>query len=269
MFTVKIRSRHHTHTAIRGKILSTFRTIVRFGSSTTVKEVYPNLKVGTKVVEINPVEGVKTSASKLLMKRKFAEAGIKTAEWIEAKTIKEILDFANKVEYPIVSKSHYGSRGEGNNLHHNQDELSQWLKGKDLGRYIFEKYYSYVREYRLHTWKGGCFYTCRKMLKENTPKDKRWFRNDSNSVWIKEENPSFNKPTNWDTIVAECVKALDAVGLDVSAFDVKVQSEKTEDGKKRKVPEFIIIESNSAPSFGDVTIQKYLENLPMIIDAKK
>lgn len=267
-FNVKIRSRHKTHGAIRGRIEAPVRTIVRFGSSTTIKEVYPKLKPGSNVLEINPVDGIKNSASKLLMKRKFKEAGIKTAEWCEAKNVQDVKDFAKKYGYPVVAKSHYGSRGEGNFLLKTEEELTAWIKGKDFNKYIFEKYYDFVREYRLHTDSAGCFYTCRKMLKEDTPKDTRWFRNDSNSVWIMEENAKFDKPQNWKTIVAECVKALAAVGLDVAAFDVKVQSSKSNKEGVRANPDFIVIESNSAPSFGDVTTKKYLEQIPKIIKRK-
>jgi hypothetical protein len=107
------------------------------------------------------------------------------------------------------------------------------------------------------------------MLKNGTPEDKRWFRNDSNSTWIMEENPAFDKPVNWNTIIAECVKALNAVGLDVGACDVKVQSAKNKKGTQRTNPEFIVIEINSAPSFGAITLKKYVERLPAILMAKK
>jgi hypothetical protein len=46
----------------------------------------------------------------------------------------------------------------------------------------------------------------------------------------------------------------------VAAFDVKVQSK-----DKNK---FIIIESNSAPSFGDITLQKYVDEIPRIVKNK-
>lgn len=142
------------------------------------------------------------------------------------------------------------------------------MKGRELGKYIFEAYFNGVREYRLHISKNGCFYTCRKMLKSDTPKEERWHRHSDTCTWIVEDNPLFDKPVNWDEIVAECVKALTAVGLDVAAFDVRVQSAKTENGKKRENVDFRIIESNSAPSFGDTTLQKYLEELPKIIQNK-
>jgi hypothetical protein len=36
----------------------------------------------------------------------------------------------------------------------------------------------------------------------------------------------------------------------------------------RENPEFIVIEINSAPSFGEITLQRYLERIPAIIFAK-
>ena len=136
----------------------------------------------------------------------------------------------------------------------------------------FEKYYSYNREYRIHIAKIGnrfeCIYTCRKVLKNNTPENQRWFRNDSNSSWYLETNPSFDKPINWNNIIEECSKAMDAVGLDIGAFDVRVQSAEDKNGNLRTNPEFIIIESNSAASHGDVTRQKYMDVIPMILWSK-
>ena len=82
-----------------------------------------------------------------------------------------------------------------------------------------KKYYTYTREYRLHITKDGCFYACRKMLKRDAEED----RHDSNCVWIVEDNPEFNKPDNWNDIVSDCVKAMQSVGLDICAIDIKMQ----------------------------------------------
>lgn len=273
-FAPQVRSRHNTHDAIRGKLgMFPARTVVRLGSTTPTATAYPKgVALGRPIVEINTVEGVKNSANKLLMKQRFKEAGVKTATWAAGNNIDAIInDLKQQTEgqpFPIVSKHIFGSRGEGNKLHNTEEELRVWVKGKDLSRYIFESYFTGVREYRLHVTEHGCFYTCRKMLKQETPENQRWYRNDNNSVWIKDDNPNFDKPVNWAAIEAECVKALKAVGLDVAAFDVRVQSTKTKKGKVRENPEFIILESNSAPSFGEITTQKYLEVLPKLIQEK-
>ena len=100
------------------------------------------------------------------------------------------------------------------------------------------------------------------MLKTDTPEKERWYRNNSNSVWIMEDNPSFDKPNNWDDIVEQSANALSSVGLDIGAIDVRVQSSDKDE------PKFIILETNSAPSFGDITLLKYKEELPLLINYK-
>lgn len=98
------------------------------------------------------------------------------------------------------------------------------------------------------------------MLKQDAAD--RWFRNSKNSVWILEDNPLFDKPITWNAIVADCLKALNALGLDTCAFDVKVN----------KKGEWMILEGNSAPSFGDCTpqnptivAQRYIEEFKELI----
>ena len=103
------------------------------------------------------------------------------------------------------------------------------------------------------------------MLKRDTPEEKKWYRNDDNCVWILEENENFDKPVNWVRIEEESVKALKSVGLDVGAVDLRIQSATNKKGEKRENPDFIIVEINSAPSFGDITLNKYIEELPKIL----
>lgn len=286
MYIPKIRSRHGSHDVIRGNLEALpFRSVVRFGSLTPTKDVYP-FSVAKKIpiIEINTVEAVKNSASKYLMKRCFSNAGVKTADWwdiyygvYDFKGILLSSHLGNEepsnepfnLPYPIVAKHHFGSRGTGNYLLKSAADLQQWMNGKTLNKYIFEQYLKGMdREYRLHVNKNGCFYTCRKMLKQDTPDSCRWYRNDSNSTWIMESNEMFDKPVNWLEIEAECIKALNAVGLDIAAFDVKVQTSKDKKGVVREKPEFSIIECNSAPSFGKVTSEKYKEVLPKLLQKK-
>ena len=151
--------------------------------------------------------------------------------------------------YNVIAKA-----GTGNTKFDTQAQLESWIRGKDLSGYIFEKFYNYSREYRLHVTKDGCFYTCRKLVKNDAPED-TWQKHDDVCNWVLEDNPSFKKPKNWDAIVADCIKAKDALGLDICAFDVGVQGAK--DGVERENPEWIIFESCSAPSFGEITGQEY------------
>jgi len=123
--------------------------------------------------------------------------------------------------------------------------------------YYLEEFKNYTKEYRIHVSKlGGYFYTCRKvLLQEYSGTSNNWYRNDSNSNWLLETNSSFDKPSTWDLIVEDCQRARRALSLDICAMDVKV----TSDGR------WAILEANSAPSFGEITSEKYLLEITKII----
>lgn len=257
-------SRHPSHQALRTRLsLLPFRSLIRLGSTTNHTR---------DRVECNNIQGVKNSANKLLMKKCFTRAGVKTANWwtyscgvfIKNNIGEQGCDI-NNLPYPIVAKSLLGSRGTGNYKLDTQESLQEWMREKDLYNYIFEEFYTYSREYRLHIGLNGCFYTCRKLLKPDAP-DNTWQRHDDVCSWALESNPSFKKPLNWNEIVEDCVKAKNALGLDICAFDVMVQGAK--DRQERTNPEWIILESCSAPSFGDITLQKYIEEIPKILKHK-
>jgi len=256
LFRPLILSRHPSHSILRAKNqtlpLLPFRSVIRLGSSTE----------SDGRLEINTVEAVKNSASKLLMKQKFTEVGVKTAKWITKNQANFTDEEIDDLGFPMVVKSHYGSRGVGNTKFNTKEELEAWLPNKNLNNYIFEAFVKMTREYRLHVTKFGCFYTCRKLVKSDAPED-TWQKHDDVCNWVLEENPSFKKPKNWDDIVADCIKAKDALGLDICAFDVGVQGAK--DGVERENPEWVIFESCSAPSFGDITGKKYIEILPKLL----
>jgi len=280
-FKPSILSRHPTHSILRTSLnLQPCRSIVRLGSTTT-KESWNNNRTKpltreqlSRVVEINTVQGVKNSASKLLMKQCFTEAEVKTAKWwlfnregVPGLFFKEYEDDSSGIAshalpYPIIAKSHYGSRGEGNTKLDNQEALEAWMRGKDLSNYIFEQYMPYSREYRLHVTDEGCFYTCRKLVRNDAPEG-TWQRHDDVCTWVLETNPSFKKPNNWNAIVADCIRAKNALGLDICAFDVLVQG--GVDGRERINPEWLLLESCSAPSFGEITGQKYIIELNKLI----
>lgn len=276
-FIPRVHSRHPSHSLLRRELpLLPFRSMVRLGSTTDREDSVTN---GGRRVECNTIQAIKNSSNKLLMKQCFTRNQVKTAEWwiiTEVRGVKYAQTNGqgaddvqlSSLPYPIIAKSLYGSRGEGNTKLDTQAELTAWMRGKDLSNYIFEAFYTYLREYRLHITKQGCFYTCRKMLKRDAPEANKWQRHDDNCVWILEDNASFDKPVNWNTIVEHSVKALKAVGLDVGAVDVKVQSATKNNGTRRENPEFIIIEINSAPSFGDLTAEKYISEIPKILRRK-
>lgn len=269
-FRMRIRSRHPSHSPLRTSLkLLPFKSVMRLGSTTEVKDSVSN---GGTVVEINTVNAIRNSANKMLMKECFDSAGVKTADWFHFNGKNQLVTGSDetvvvdpsKLPFPVVVKHIYGSRGSGNYLCKDVKEFNTLISNRDRSNYIVEKFYNYNREYRLHVTKDGCFYTCRKVLKKDTPEKDRWYKNDSNSSWILEENELFDKPANWDAIISECVKALHSTELDICSFDVRVQSARDSKDRPRKEIDFIIIECNSASSFGKVTLQKYLETVPKV-----
>jgi D-alanine-D-alanine ligase-like ATP-grasp enzyme len=265
MKRLRVLSRHPSHNSLRtANLRFDKRVVVRLGSITIPK--YP------VDLEINSVEAIKISADKLLMKQAFDKGQVPTAKWFVHIGNGEFKEGTKEekvlLNYPIVVKNRFGSRGTGNYKFDSKEQLEAWLKNKNfvVDNYIFESFFKKGREYRLHVTKEGCFYTCRKLLKKDA--SETWHRHAENCVWVVEDNPLFDKPVNWDEIVKACVDALSAIGADVLAFDVKVQLSKTKDGSERKNPKFILIESCSAPSFGEITAKKYIEQIPKIYNLK-
>lgn len=260
-FRPQLRTKNHTAAPLRNSLGEfAMRCIIRLGSRTTIAEAFPRMPQGRPVIEVNTVEACHNSGNKILMKELFDELSVKSAKWTT------LIESEEWNIFPSIIKHKNSCKGEGIYLILAQSDLNDFRANhRNLQDYIIEVFASNMtKEYRLHVTKDGCFYTCRKMLKADA--EDRWHRHDTNSVWIMEENPLFEKPKNWDDVVNECVKALNAVGLTIGACDVKIQSEK---GRREDfVPDFIVLEINSAPSFGEVTSAKYREELPKIINDK-
>ena len=260
---LKIRTKNHTAQPLKNLIRVNTRTVFRLGSLTPTEEIFPRgVALNKPIIEINTAEACHNSGDKRLMKQLFTEFGVKTAEWIDLNVA--VYDQENKWNYfPSIIKHFNSCKGQGIYLIENQNDLDEFVaNNRNLSNYVIERYMNFSKEYRLHVTKDGCFYTCRKMLKEDA--EERWHRHDMNSVWIMEENPLFEKPSNWDLIVEESVKAMKSLGLDICSVDMKVQSEKNQD--RGGNPEFIILECNSASSMGPVTLIKYEEQLRKMLN---
>lgn len=259
-------SRHPSHNVLRENLERfPFRSVVRLGSITE----------HDAHVQINSIESIKISSNKLEMKKHFNLAKVQTPIHTVINNINDIIEFANNdiIGYPVVAKSLYGSRGVGNYLLRNKDEIENWAKNKTFSNYIIEKYMNYALEYRLHVTRFGCFYACRKALKENTPEESKWRRHSDTCVWILETNPLFKKPKCWNNIVKDCVNALKEIGADILSFDVRVQSETKKDGSPRENVKYSLIECNSASSMKSelpisICAQKYLEIIPILLNDK-
>lgn len=291
IYRIKIRSRHPSHEPLRTCLpLISFPAVVRLGSTT---ELHDKATLEGKRIELNSIRGIKNSSDKSLMKKAFSEYGVQTADYfipksnevtVGEKTILEP-ETGNELPYPVIAKHFFGSRNRGNFLIKNQKEMQDFIINRCLSEYVFEKYYSYVREYRVHIMNGESIYACRKMLKRDTPDDQRWHRHDDNCVWITEykeilndkgefvefsteDKPEFDKPVNWNEIVSQCILATKAVGLDFAAIDLKVESALDKNGNKKERCNFIIIETNSAPSLGEKTLVMYTKHIPKALEKK-
>lgn len=259
LFRSQLRSPHPSHEVLRTELpLKPFRSVIRMGSTTVLGD---ETSTGGRRVEINTVESIKNSSDKRKMKECFSNKGVKTADWRKGSNAGEMTD------YPLIIKNRWGSRGTGNYYIENKKELDTFIGNHDMNNYIVEKYHTYGLEFRLHVTEDGCFYPIQKKLKKDADPKERFQRHDDNSVWILEENPEFQKPSNWKDIETECIKALKSLGMTIGAIDVKVQAKP----KKGQQPEYIILESSSAPSFGNITKQKYIQQLNITLDkeAKK
>lgn len=258
---ISVRSRNKSCEPLKA-LTFPVKVIYRMGSTTPTNEITHR----KRVIEINSPQSCALSMDKIAMKKRFTRSNIYTAPWfmMNPKDFKgeRMAHYLNKWKV-IIAKHKNSSKGKGIYLIKSMEDYNTFLtdiqnEHYKLESFVFEKYFEYVREYRLHVDKNGCFYTCRKMLKQDA--QERWHRHECNSVWILEDNKLFNKPTNWDTIVTMCVSALKSLELDVAAFDVKVQSD------KHKEPKFIILESNSAPALGEIGIEKYKTKITEIVN---
>lgn len=268
-FRPLILSRHPSHDILRlkHKKIATlpYRSVIRFGSSTEVEDT---IAKGGNRVEINTIASIRNSASKLLMKQKFTEAGVKTAKWV---TFDRYNNLAEELGFPLVAKSYHGSKGKGNTLIKTPEELTAWYNSRKHNSYIFEQFMNYGHEFRLHITTDGCFYTCRKALKKDVPEEDKWRRHDDICVWFLEENESFFKPNSWNDIERDCVNALKAIGADILSFDVRVQTPTDRDGNARPYQDYVLLECNSASSMSNgtdevsVCAQKYIDIIPKVI----
>lgn len=273
---LRIRSKNLSAGQLRHCIYTPKRGVFRLGSMTPNENIFTKKQLDKGIIEINTVKAVANSNSKDVCKVVWSAAYLPTAEWCFLDDLDMLSDtndlplcltwlpkcFSNGGHGVIVKHIH-SSRGKGIYRFETKEELDSFYNQKRATsnfNYIVEKYYTYSREYRLHVDQFGCFHANRKMLK--TDATDRWHRHHSNTVWIREENELFNKPDNWDEIVATCQKARECIGLDICSFDVKVQNSRTEN------PKFIILESNSGSALGEETIEKYKIELERIAQYK-
>lgn len=257
-FRVSVRSKNTTCKPLR-ELTFPVKVIYRMGSQTPTSAITKQ----TNVIEINTPKACELSGNKILMKQRFTRSNIPTAPWFVVSpndvNHQKVQHFLDKWKTIIIKHKH-SSKGNGIYLITSLEDYLNILPVLQypITSYIFERYYTYSKEYRIHVNKNGCFYATRKMLTYDA--EVRWHRHASNTVWVLEDNELFNKPNNWEDIVTSCVNALKSLELDVAAFDVKVQTKEN--------PKYIILESNSAPALGVHAISIYKQMITNYIYEK-
>jgi len=262
MKPARILSRHPSHNVFRKNenLLFDEDVLIRLGSKTPLLKNYS--------VEINSIDSIDTASNKYRMKVAFNKYKVPTADWYTYSSLFEIFSENKTVEtlpYPIIAKNIYGSKGKGNYKLDTPEELSAFLvkRSASINNFIFEKYYNYAKEYRVHVnCATGAFLVWRKLRRSDTPDNKRWFFNNENCNWVSQDHELFDEPKNFDEVLDACSLALKAVGLDIGGCDVRIQSNKNDR------PKFIVVEINSACSQGEITSQEYIKAFKDVVKFK-
>jgi len=248
------------------------RAIVRLGSRTSTQEAFPKSFGKRRIIEVNTVQSIENSRNKLLMKDCFAKLEIPQSRWflqddrrnvgiaLLDRNVNEQIEIS-ELPYPILAKKICGFKGHGMVKIDNVEQMTEFLS-KRLPDYYWEQYFNGSAEYRLHVTEDGCFMAWRKLRKADTPDDRRWYFNSDHCNWVGEDHELFNKPSNWDEMIAASVNALKSVGLDIGSIDLRCQTPKI------KNPAFIVVEVNSAPSLGIKGLEMYRTEIAKIITKK-
>lgn len=240
MYKLRVFSPNKSCAPLRDLLLSK-RVLLRLGSTTPLVSRF-------KYIELNSIEGVRISANKILMKTAFDKANINHSEWICSKNINIIKDFV-KTHKIVIAKHYHSSKGEGIYYIDSNNILDEFLQNHpDIHNYVFEKYYFFPNEYRLHVdVKHGCFYACKKVLLEEA--NIEWHKHANNSKFVLVRNED-NIPDCWKDIIIACQKAMIEMSLNIACFDILCCNN-----------DFIIVESNTAPSLADFGITYYSNHI--------
>lgn len=245
----QIRTKNPSAAPLRRSIFVNKRAIVRLGSRTPSRQIYPT----QSFVEVNTIESIENSRDKLRMKECFSRYDVKQAEWLTL----DQAPITRMADFPYVGKQIVGFKGHGMQLIENDDQLRTFLRTHN-NSYFIEKFYNYAREYRIHATSDHSFLSWRKLRRADA--EQRWFFNSTNCNWVGEDHELFQRPNNWDELCNAAVMAVRSVGLDIGAVDIRVQS--------RNNPDYIVCEVNSAPQLGEIGIEHYRREITNIINNK-
>lgn len=224
------------------------RVFLRFGSTTPLVSKF-------KYLEINSIEGVRKSSNKIIMKRIFDENNIHHSNWISSTNKHSILSFFNKHKM-LIAKQKFSSQGKDIYYIDTLESLEDLINNVNLSDFVFEEYCFFPTEYRLHVdGDHGCFYACKKVLKDDA--DIQWHKHFNNSVFVRLTEDHI-LPQCWNDIISDCQKICKAMNMNILCFDVLACDNS-----------FIIVETNSAPALATYGltyysnhIQKYYGNRP-------
>lgn len=236
---IRIFSPNHSCAPLR-KVRVKTRTLLRFGSITPLHSKY-------KYRELNSIEGIRISSNKIKMKQAFDKVKIHHSEWLNTTNINKALEFIKQHKI-IIAKNKHSSKGEGIYYIDSIESFNNVLKTESLSNLVLERYYFFPQEYRVHVdRKYGCFYACKKLI--NDEGEVQWHKH-ANTASFMMMNPQKSYPFCWDSIIEDCKQFMEYVSLDITCFDVLCNN-----------TEFIIVESNTAPSLGPYGLSVYINHL--------
>lgn len=207
------------------------RVVVRLGG-TMPYENYP--------VQINSAEAVRNSIDKLAQKKLLLDASLPTLPVLEQPV------------YPCVVKAIVRSGGLNVFLVNNQEEFDAAVAQCNRA-FIVEPYFEATSEYRLHCTKNEVFFAVKKVKREA---DDKIITRDNHF-----NRREFLKPRLWQQIQDTCVKAMQALDLDIACFDVIYNS-------LGNVHKFAICEANTNPELLANTYDAYLEQINNMVAEK-
>lgn len=197
-------------------------------------------------IQINTTEGVVNCIHKDKMKRIFLDNGIKTLPMIPLEKAKE---------FPFVIKGAVRSQGKAVYVVENENELKVYRKILREQFYI-EPLFNTTSEYRVHCTKDKVFFSVKKLKKPGFEND--IIVNGNNHKNVRD----FLKPRLWKELQEECVKAMNAVGLDIGAVDVGYDSS---NNNKHK---FVIHEINTNPELLENTLLAYKSEIEEMVNKR-
>lgn len=210
---------------------------------------------------INPVQGLRNTRDKLLQHQILQQHGIRKPRFFE--THIEAIAYMEETGNPVVAKRINHSKCKGMYRFMNVDELnaSQDRRVFDSQYYYFEEFVQCNREWRVHVSvaQDDEVIAYRKCLRGDLEGDKPWFRNNDNCYFKLDSDE--DKKENWPEIVAECKRAIEALGMDIAAVDL---GEYTKKGAR----EFYIFEVNSAPGMEENTRRAYEQAIDRIVQSR-